>query len=294
MLQFFTGVWRWITDPKNKGVRNLIGIAILVAILLIQCGQNRGLKGDLEAQKAEAQRAQNNYEALHDTIRQGKINDTILLAEKKALKLSIDELKNGYSDLLVGFDQFRKQNPKVIERITVNNTETIREVPVYVKMDGKGNGIFTFNDTAKFADGNYRKLKGTLPFSSLFFNKKDSTQVDIDKSGLYTQINPGAGNFVLEQGIRLKVGLFEDKKTHKVSIAATTSYPGITFTQLDGADIMDDGPSRKATRNFRKTWGIGLTLGYGAGVNLKTSQVFFGPQVGVGLTYTPKFLQWGK
>jgi hypothetical protein len=294
MLRFFTGIWSWITDPKNKSIRNLIGIAILVAIILMQCSQNKGLKNSLEAQKDESQRIQNNYEALNDTIRQGKINDTTLLAERKALKLTVDELKKGYSDMLVGFEQFKKQNPKVIERITFNNTETIREVPVYVKMDGKGNGFFTFNDTAKFADGNYRKLRGVLPFSSKFFKKNDSTQVDIDRLGLYTQINPGAGNFVLEQGIKLKVGLFEDKKTHKVSIAATTSYPGITFTQLEGADIMSDNISKKAARNFRKTWGIGFNLGYGAAVNLKTSQVFFGPQVGIGVTYTPKFLQWGK
>jgi hypothetical protein len=294
MLQFFSGIWSWFTDPKNKSIRNLIGIAILVAIILMQCGQNKGLKNDLEAQKGEAQRIQNNYEALKDTIRQGKINDTTWLAERQALKLTMEELKKNYSDMLVGFEQFRKQTPKVIERFTVNNYETIKEVPVYAKIDSLGNGTFAFNDTANFADGNYRKLRGTIPFSSKFFNKKDSNQVDLNKVGLYTQISPGNGNFILEQGMKLKVGLFEDPKTKKVSISVLTSYPGITFTQLEGADIMSDDISRKAARNLRKTWGIGLTLGYGAGVNLKTSQVFFGPQMGIGITYTPKFLQWGK
>lgn len=294
MLQFFALAWKWITDPKNKVMLKLIGVAILIAIILIQCGQNRELKSDITNQKAEYERISNNTEALGDQIRQGKINDSTLLAEKLALKLTVDELKKGYSDLLTGFEQFRKQNPKVIERITFNNTETIREVPVYAKIDSFGVGSFTFNDSAKFADGNYRKLKGTLPFSGEFFNKKDSTQVDINKLGLYTQIKPGNANFVLEQGIKLKVGLFEDPKTKKVSIAATTSYPGVTFTQLEGADIMNDNISRKAARNFRKTWGIGLSVGYGASVNLKTSQVFLGPQVGIALTYTPKILQWGK
>jgi hypothetical protein len=294
MLQFFTGIWSWFTDPKNKSIRNLIGIAILVAIILMQCGQNRGLKNDLQAQKDESQRIQNNYEALHDTIRQGKINDTTLLAEKLALKLTVDELKKGYSDMLVGFEQFRKQNPKVIERFTVTNHETIREVLVYAKMDSLGNGAFSFVDTAKFADGNYRNLKGFIPYSSKLYNKSDSSEISFNRLGVYNKVAPGFGTFTLEQGIKLKVGLFEDKKTHKVSIAATTSYPGITFTQLEGADIMSDDISRKAARNFRKTWGIGLSLGYGAGVNLKTSQVFFGPQMGIGITYTPKFLQWGK
>jgi hypothetical protein len=294
MLNIFTGAWAWITDPKNKSIRNLIGLAILVAIILMQCSQNRGLKSDIEKQKEEAQRAQNNIEALSAPIIQGKINDSTWRAEKLALKLTVEELKKGYSDMLVGFEDFKKQNPKVIQKITFNNTETIREVPVYAKIDSKGNGYFTFNDTANFKDGNYRKLKGKLPFSSTFFNKKDSTQADLDKLGLFAKINPGDADFILEQGIRLKVGLFEDPKTKKVSIAATTSYPGITFTQLEGADIMSDEVSKKAARQFRKTWGIGVSLGYGAAVNLKTSQVFLGPQIGIGIHYTPKFLQWGK
>ena len=266
----------------------------LVVVILLQNGCNGRLKDELAEQKSEAQRVANNLEASKDTIRQHMINDTTLLAERLALKLSVKELKDGYSNLLIGFEQFRKQNPKVIERITVNNTETIREVPVYAKIDQFGNGVFTFNDSAKFADGNSRKLKGTLPFVSTFFNEKDSTQVDIKKLGFYTKVNPGAANFVLEQNIGLKVGLFEDPKTKKVSIGATTSYPGITFTKLEGADIMSDEISKKAARNFRKTWAIGLQLGYGACVDLKSRQVAFGPQVGIGLNYQPKWLQWGK
>lgn len=293
MLQFFTLAWSWLKDPKNRGVIKLALIVILVAIILMQSCQNKGLKQDLQSQKEETQRIVNNNEALNDTIRQKKINDSTLLAERLALKLTLKELKDGYSDLLIGFEQFKKQNPKVIEKITVHTIETIREVPVYAKMDSLGNGTLSFTDTAKFTDGNYRKLKGNIPFSSKLFKKTDSTQVDFNKIGFYNTVTPGLGNFEIEQGIKLKVGLFEDPKTKKVKIAATTSYPGITFTQLEGADIMDE-ISKKAARNFRKTWGIGLSLGYGAGVDLKTSKVFFGPQVGIGVTYTPKFLQWGK
>jgi len=293
-MNFLLGAWNWIKDPKNRGVIRLLFFIVLVAIILLQHSCNSKLQQQIEEAKAEAQRAENNIEALNDTIRQGKINDTTLLAERLALKLTLKELKDGYSDLLVGFEDFKKQNPKVIQKIIFNNTETIREVPVYAKMDSLGRGYFTFKDTAKFADGNYRKLKGKLPFTSTLFNKKDSTEVDINKLGLYTKINPGLADFELEQGIKLKVGLFEDKKTKKVSIAATTSYPGITFTTLEGADIMEDKDSRKVTRKFRKTWGVGFSIGYGGTVDLKTSKVAFGPQVGVGLHYTPKWLQWGK
>jgi hypothetical protein len=294
MISFFTNIWSWLTNPKNRSILKLIAIAILILIILMQCSQNRGLKGDLEQQKTETQRIQNNYEALHTPLIQGKINDSTLRAERLGLKLSLDELKKNYSDLLIGFEEFKKQTPKVIEKLTINNIETIKEVPVYAKIDSLGDGALTFNDSVNFADGNFRRIQGTLPVISRFYNKKDSTQIDLNKLGLYEQLNPGAANFNLEQKIKLKVGLFEDPKTNKVMIAATTSYPGISFTQLDGADIMDNDISKKAARNFRKTWGIGLSIGYGAAVNLKTNQMFLGPQIGIGLNYTPKWLQWGK
>jgi len=293
-MNFLLVAWNWIKDPKNRGVIRLLFVVGLVAALIFMQRCNSDLQQQLAEQKAEFERQQNNIEALNDTIRQGKINDTTLMAEKLAIKITLKELKENYSDLMVGFEDFKKQNPKVIQKIIFNNTETIREVPVYAKMDSLGRGYFIFKDTAKFADGNYRKLKGKIPFTNTLFNKKDSTEADMNKLGFYSKVNPGLADFELEQGIKLKVGLFEDKKTKKVSIAATTSYPGITFTTLDGADIMEDKDSRKATKKFRKTWGIGVSLGYGATVDLKTSKVAFGPQVGVGLHYTPKWLQWGK
>ena len=294
MMNFILPVINWLRDPKNRGVIKLAAIAILILIILMQCSQNRGLRDEVRAQKEEATRIQNNYEAIHSQIIQGKINDSTWRAEKLALKLTVDELKGEYKELLVGFEKFRKQNPKVIERFTVTNNETIREVPVYAKMDSLGNGEFDFKDSAKYADGNSRVLKGVITYKNRFFKKSDSTEVNLNTLGLYSKVTKGTGSFELDQKIKLKVGLFEDPKTKKVTIAATTSYPGIKFEQIEGADIMSDETSRNATKNFRKTWGIGIQLGYGAGVDLKTSKIFMGPQIGIGLHYTPKFLQWGK
>ena len=275
MVQFFTSIWTWIKNPNNRGIMKLIILTILIAIILMQCSQNNGLKSDLANQKAEVQRTQNNMEALKAPIIQGKINDSTWRAERLGLQLTMGELKKSYSDLLTGFEDFKKQTPKTIERFTVTNNEIIREIPIVNKIDSLGDGSFSFNDSTKFADGNSRTISGIIPFTSAFYKKKDSTQVDLNKDGLYTKIKPGDVNFILEQKMKLKVGLFEDPKTKKVTIAATTSYPGVSFSQLDGADIMSDDISRKAARNLRKTWGIGVTLGYGAGVDLKTNQVFF-------------------
>lgn len=293
-MNFFIIALNWLRDPKNRGVIKLAAIAILIMIILMQCSQNRGLRDEVNAQKEEVTRIQNNYEATNSQIVQGKINDSTWRAERLALKLTVEELKNGYSDLLVGFEKFRKQNPKVIERFTVTNNETIREVPIYAKMDSLGNGQFDFTDTVNYPDGNFRKLTGKINYKNNYFNKKDSTETNLNKLGVFNNVQAGLGNFKLEQKIKLKVGLFEDPKTKKVTIAATTSYPGLVFSQLEGADIMSDAISKKAARQLRKTWGIGFNISYGATVDLKTSKFVLGPQIGVGIHYTPKFLQWGK
>lgn len=291
-MMILTGIINWFKDPKNGGIIRLIGIAIIVALFLFQCNKNQNLQSELEKEKTEAQRITNNYEAKNAPLIQQHINDSTLLAERQILKLSIDELKNDYSDLLVGFEKFKKQNPRVIEKITFNNTEKIIQVPVSVKMDSLGNGTFTFKDSVSFADGNYRKLTGTVPFINTHYKKSDSSLISNKKLDVFSRVVPGPADFLLDQGIRLKVGLFEDPKTKKVTIGVTTSYPGIKFTQLEGADIMKDETSRKATKPFRKTWGIGLSLSYGGTVT--KNKVSFGPQIGVGINYTPKWLQWGK
>jgi hypothetical protein len=293
-MKAFLSILSWIKDPKNRGIQQFILLTVVVAFVLMQCNRVKNLKEELANQKSESERVINNIEAKNSVLMQSKINDSVLLAEKLALKLTVDELKNGYSDLLVGFEKFRKQNPKVIEKITVNNHETIVKVPVYVKMDSLGNGTFAFVDSLNMPDGNFRKISGIVPFLNTHYYKKDSSQADINKLGLYSKVAAGPGSFQLEQRIKLKVGLFEDPKTKKVTIGATTSYPGITFSQLEGASIMDDPLSKKATKQFRKTWGLGFNLGWGATVNLKDGRTYLGPQVGISLHYTPKWLQWGK
>ena len=57
---------------------------------------------------------------------------------------------------------------------------------------------------------------------------------------------------------------------------------------------MDDPESRKVLRQTRKSWSIGLSLGYGVVVNTKSQNISYGPYMGVGLNYSPKFFAVGK
>lgn len=56
--------------------------------------------------------------------------------------------------------------------------------------------------------------------------------------------------------------------------------------------MVDDPGTRKALRGARKPFGIGVGVGYG--MSLATDGYQAGPIIGVGLYYSPKFLQFGK
>lgn len=279
MNKFF----QFLTNPKNARMIILAGFIILVLLLLHQCNRSKGLKNELEKQKTEAQRAQNNYEASKGSIRQYKLDDSTWRAEKLGYELTLDELKGKYADLLGDFKVEKNKPPKVVIKTIVEIKEVIREVPVLVEIDENGGTNLVFRDSTRHNTNNYRVIDGRIPYK-IVFSEKDSTY----------NLVPGNATLGLELGMNLNLGLFQDKKTKKVSIIADTDYPGITFTKLEGASIMDDPKNKQALRSMRKTWGLGLNLGYGAVVNPSSGSVNLGPYFGLGLSYNPKFLQWGK
>lgn len=287
-------VFVYLEKPENKQIFWFLAFTILVIIILMQRSCNSNLKSELNAKEEENQRIKNNYEAQQDSVRYYKINDSVFRAERLGFVITLKELKNDYKSLLVGFEDFIKNPPKVIVNQPLLIKETIREVPITATVDSSGSGDFKFSIETLYADNNYRKLSGFIPYNGKFFNKADSTPVDYKKLPYLFVLKPGSGTFDLEQKINVKIGLFEDLKTKKVKVAINTSYPGITFSGLEAYDIMNEDVIKKQQKEGRKLWGVGFSVGYGACVNLKTNQVFFGPQMGVGIHYTPKWAQWSK
>ncbi len=283
MGTIFVNVLKFITDPKNTRMLLLGGIVILMLLLLQQCNAKNGLREELEAQKAETQRISNNYEASQDTIKQYQVDGNTWRAEKSGYELTLDELKGKYSDLLGDFEIEKNRPPKVVIKTEYKIKETINNVPVLIGVDGLGNKYMFFNDSLRHDSINYRILDGKIPYD-LVFNPIDSTY----------KLVPGSANFNLELGKNLNLGLFQDKKTKKITIMADTDYPGVTFTNIQGASIMDDPANKSVLRSMRKPWGLGLNFGYGTIITPSTGTIGFGPYVGIGLSYSPKFLQWGK
>jgi hypothetical protein len=272
-MNFLTSIYSFIKNPKNTRLIIFIGFLALILLLFRQCNQTQKAKEELI-------RTKNNYEAANDTIRQYKIDDKTTRAEIRGYELTLSELQNEYKDLLGKFNVEKNKPPKTIIEIKYEYIDRIVEVPIYVsKIDSLNRGFLKFSDSAKFDNSNYRYFSGNIPFR-------------VDTTTKPNTFIPSPGTFTFTQGMSLRVGLFQDKKDKKIYIKADTEYPGITFTSLKGASILDDGESKKVAKQLRKQFSLGVSAGYGLMYNIGNSNFSTGPYLGLGINYQPKWLQW--
>jgi hypothetical protein len=244
-------------NPKNGKLLTIIALVVLALLLFRQCEQTKKAEW-------ETTRINNNWKASQDTIRNYVDKNGNSAAEIRALTLTLDEAKKEI--------QFEKGRPPV----TVIKYETkIVEKIVDVQVTSIDTVIGNFNSAAVIASEaswgkSSRKVKTTVPYS-IAGNQATFGDATID----------------LEQNIFLTASILRDKKTKEVFVNLSTDYPGTRFNSAQG--IMIDQTSsgfRDLQLQNRKSLGLGLQLGVGltgAGVS---------PYVGVGLNYTPKFLQW--
>lgn len=283
MIAVLNNILKFITDPKNTRMILLGGIVILILLQARQCNQTKYWKQQIEIQKQETKRIANNYEAAMDTIKTYKVDGDTWRSEKLGYELTLEELKGKYSTLLGDFKIEKNKPPKTIVRTEFLIKDSIHNVPILVEIDSLGRRFMAFSDSVHHDSANYRFLNGRIPYE-ITFDPIDSVY----------KLKPSYGQFDLTIGMNLNLGIFQDKKTRKIMIKADTDYPGVKFTMLEGASIMDNPANRKTLRTMRKTWGVGINLGYGFLVNPSSGIINTGPYFGLGVSYSPKFLQWGR
>jgi len=281
MITVFKNVLKFITDTKNTRMLLLAGIVILILLLLRQCGKTSNAKLELEKSISEIVRVNNNIDAYNDSIKSYKLDDNTWRSERLGYEISMEELKTKYSTLLGDFKVEKNKPPKVLIKTEYQIKEVIRDINVYVEIDSLGENRLTFIDSVKYDTINYRNISGNIPYT-LVYNVTDS---------MY-HLEPRKANIELEIGMNLNLGLFKDKDTKKINIIADTDYPGVKFISLEGASIMDDPKNKKILRQLRKNWSLGLNVGYGLNVNPKHGIINSGIYFGIGISYSPKFLQW--
>lgn len=291
-MNWLVNIWKFIKDSKNQ--RLLIFAALLIFGLLFfrQCNTIKGLKEQIKTEQAETKRIKNNYDASQDTVRMYRTENGNLRGEISGYTLTLEELRGEYADLFKKYEYEKNKPPKTIIEYVVQIKEVIKEVPVYVSIDSLGNKAFTFSDTAIYEDDNSRILTGLIPFKINYYSLPDSTLLHPDSIKNCAKVFPGLGVFQLSQNISLTTGLSIDNKTKKPLIWVETKYPGVIFPTIKGAYIMDDPLSREAARKLRKEFGISAQFGYG--LLLSKTGYNTGLYMGVGISYTPRWLQFGK
>lgn len=291
-MNWLTKIWNFFKTPTGR--RTLLFAVIVVFGLLFfgQCNRIKNLKEQITTEQADKQRIQNNYDASQDTVRMFRTENGNLRGEISGYTLTLDELNGKYANLFSEYQKEKNKPPKTIIEYIVKIIEVIKEVPVYVSIDSLGNTAFVFSDTATYEEGNMRMLTGLIPFKVNYFNKYDSVLLHSDSLSSFAAVYPGKGQFELKQNISLITGLSIDKTTKKPLIWVESKYPGITFSSIKGAYIMDDPISKSVARKLRKEFGISVQFGYG----LLLSKTGFntGVYMGVGISYTPRWLQFGK
>ena len=260
----------------------MVIIVILAMLFLKQCKETSAIE-------AEAKREHNNYLAGIDSVR--KISKTVdlVLYEKSALERRVSELTKNEKELItkLGLISNGKGNtPKTVIQTVVQYVDTFRNITSNVVEDTSGGRTIVFMYEPKLLGNNKFSLAGKTPYTIDF--KKNPN----DTSEFLAKLNPGNTEVSISQNIDLVTGIYRDPKSKRLMTRVSTSYPNMTFSDINSFDITDNPDTRSIMKKARKEFGIGFTIGYGlvgSPTGIKT-----GIMMGVGIHYTPKFLQFGK
>jgi hypothetical protein len=256
-------------------------IVVLILMFLKQCGETAHME-------AEAKREHNNYLASLDSVRTIKSENGHLIQEKSAYELKASELSKSQKDLIhqLGLKSSGRGNtPNSVINIVTEIRDSVKIASTIVK-DPNGDESINFLHNPQMPGNNKLKITGKTPYTiSLRVDPMDSTKY-------ISTILPGLTSLNLEQNIDITTGIYRDPKTKRMMTRVTTTYPGLTFNDINSFDITDNADTRKALKSARKEFGLGVQVGYGiSGSAAGLSPGFY---IGFGIHYSPKFLQFGK
>ena len=256
-------------------------IVIMIFMFLKQCGETSHIE-------AEAKREHNNYLASLDSVRTIKSENEYLIQEKSAYELKASELSKSQKELIhqLGLKSSGRGNtPNTVVNVVTEIRDSIRITSTIVK-DSNGDESINFLHNPALSGNNRLKITGKTPYTI-------SLRVDpLDSTKYISTILPGLTLLNLEQNIDITTGIYRDPKTKKMMTRVTTTYPGLTFSDINSFDITDNPDTRKTLKAARKEFGLGVQIGYGIlGVSAGFLPGFY---MGFGVHYSPRFLQFGK
>lgn len=248
---FFIDIFIKKSYNMNLSKREKIGLTIIcVLLLLLTCTIffviNKNNKLDI---------ANNNIEALTDTITQKELKNGELLQYNQSLVLEKQELEK--------YLQISRQEVKDLERKLDSKLLYISKLEGTIKTDT----IYIENTVS---------TKDSLSYRYSFI--KDTEYYTICG---YTDVDKNHKSFttITENTIplKLKVGLTQDWK-----IFVTSDNPNVNLTSIEGA-LVDKKTFLKQQEKDR--FSIGIQFGFGAQYGLMHRQFDYGPYIGIGAEY---------
>lgn len=256
----------------NKPLRNFLAGALVVLIFLGQCNRISNLSVELDNVENVANRNFENYLAARDTIQNERNQRNELLSSIRSYEFEVSSLQKDNNKLLAKYKDALSLNKKYIE---INN---LISAELEVKDSIIASGIVSTNgdtlsvsvsDQKEWDKYNWRSFNG---------------QIDLLK--IDTTYNLLSSNFNLNQGISLKMAIVEESGTSFLRVSSP--YPNLSFTNIENINLVNDKLNAPAMK--KGGWSIGLGIGYG--LNIQGSTTGFGPTIGVGLYYSPKWLRF--
>jgi hypothetical protein len=281
---------KYINRENLNKVSGLIGnrlflIVVIVVLIMLSFKQC----GDAEHAKSEALREHNNYLASQDSVRVIKSELGELIVEKSAYQIKVSELSQDQKELIKRLNlntNGRGTTPKTVIQTVSEYKETITGISSTVVKELNGSEAITFNHEPVLPGKNKLKIFGKVPYDL------DLSRDPSDSTKYIASVKPLGTTLTIEQNIDIVTGLYQDPKSKRIMTRVSTTYPNLTFSDVNSFDVTDSPETRKALKAARKEFGLGLSVGYGLIGN--SNSMGTGVFVGLGVHYTPKFLQFGK
>ena len=237
----------------------------------MECNRNSKLKQVNKGLEDKVTRVEANVKAGLDSIEVYKNKNNYHISEISGYQYTIKELEGEksnilkeYKDALADVVELKRINQLLKAEVAIHEVDTI-----FAILDG--DTALLFSDSTNYGDNNWRTFDARV---DVFL--KDSV------------ITGGLGSFDYKQNIKLYAGIETlDGKKH---INISTKYPGLIFSDIEGITLIED-EINIAKKRKRGRICIGVGGGYGLTFT-NSNRVFHGPQLGVYLIYSPKWLQF--
>jgi hypothetical protein len=249
--------------------------ALFVLLFLKQCDKISDLRQDVKIAETNAERNFNNYLAANDSVTYLQNQNGDMLATIRSYEFDISDLRDDQNNLI------KKYNNVLSLNKDLNKVNTLLSADLAIKDSllaasqvtqiDSITGLITYNKSDDFGNGNTRTLNGS---STVRF-----------QDGRFLIL--GQSQFNIDQTLSLSAAVEEVDGANRLKLS--TSYPGLTISNIENINLINTKLNQKQDK--KAGWSIGFGVGYG--VNLNNNQVIsYGPSIGVGLYWSPKFLRF--